>query len=208
MDDPSTATRRQVISGLLAFGGIAAAGATVAAAGGADAAQAAAATAPPSDADLVAGMLATEELAIAVYEAVLASNLLSPQPEHTARRALSQERAHVRALMPALEKLGGTMPPSLGGTAAIDKALADRHISGRLAKLRTEHDCVSLLLDLESELQATYFKAMSQLRNRGVMRLAAQIMANEAQHATAISEARRPGDIGQAVPYAFVEGRH
>jgi ferritin-like protein len=171
------------------------------------AARAAAVAAPQTDGDLVGEMLGAEVLAIAVYEAVVGSGLLSPQPEHAARRVLAQERAHVGALQPALEKLGGTMPPSLTGAAAVDKALADRRIAGRVTKLRTEHDCVSLLLDLESEVQSTYFKAMSKIQDRGVIRLAAQIMANEAQHATAISEARRPGDIGQAVPYAFVEGR-
>lgn len=100
------------------------------------------------------------------------------------------------------------MPPSLIGTAAVDRALADRRIAGRLVELQTEHDCVSLLLDLEAVVEEVYFKAMSKLQNRGVIRLASQIMANEAQHSTAISEARRPGDIGQAVPYAFVQGRH
>jgi hypothetical protein len=207
MDHPTTATRRQLVSGLLALGGMTAGGAVVVGAA-AGAARAEGAAAPPSDAGLVGEMLAAEVLAIAVYESVLGSGLLSPQPEHTARRALAQERAHARALRPALEKLGGTMPPSPSGAAAVDKALADRRIAGRIEKLRTEHDCVSLLLDLESDVQSTYFKAMSKIQDRGVMRLAAQIMANEAQHATAISEARRPGDIGQAVPYAFVEGRH
>jgi hypothetical protein len=206
MDRATTVTRRQLVSGLLAFGGMAAAGTAVVGAT-AGAARAEAVAAPQSDGDLVGEMLAAEVLAIAVYEAVLGSGLLSPQPEHTARRALAQERAHVRALQPALEKLGGTMPPSPIGSAAVDKALADRRIAGRIGKLRTEHDCVSLLLDLESDVQSTYFTAMSRIQNRGVIRLAAQIMANEAQHATAISEARRPGDIGQAVPYAFVEGR-
>jgi rubrerythrin len=185
-----------------------AASGTLAVGAAAGSASAAAVAAPQSDAELIGEMLEAEVLAIAVYDSVLGSGLLSPQPERTARRALAQERAHVRALRPALETLGGAMPPSLSGSAAVDKALADRRIAGRVERLRTEHDCVSLLLDLESDMQSTYFKAMSEIQNRGVMRLAAQIMANEAQHATAISEARRPGDIGQAVPYAFVEGRH
>jgi len=206
MVQPQTATRRQLVSRLIAIGGLTAAGAAAVAAPEPSRADAAVAPAP-SDGELVREMLAAEMLAIAVYEGVLGSRLLTAQPEHTARRALAQERAHVRALMPALEKLGGAMPPGLIGTAAVDKTLADHRIAGRLDRLRTEHDCVSLLLDLESDVQSTYFKAMSKIQNRGLMRLAAQIMANEAQHATAISEARRPGDIGQAVPYAFVEGR-
>ena len=120
-----------------------------------------------------------------------------------------QERAHVRALTArARASSAARCRRARSAPTAVDKALADRHVSGRVTKLRTEHDCVSLLLDLETVVQGVYFKAMSKLQNPGVLRLAAQIMANEAQHATAISEARRPGDIGQAVPYAFVEGRH
>jgi hypothetical protein len=206
MDSPTTATRRQLFTGVLSTGGLTAAGLTVIA--GAEPQRALAATAPPSDSQLLRQLLSAEMLAIAVYEGVLESSLLSPQPERTARRALAQEHAHVRGLTPALEKLGGTMPPSLIGTAAVDKALTDRDISGQLAKLRTEHDCVSLVLDTEAVVQGVYFKSMSKLQNSGLVRLAAQIMANEAQHATAISEARRPGDIGQAVPYAFAEGKH
>jgi hypothetical protein len=206
MDMPRTTTRRQLVSSLLAAGGATAAGAGVVRALEPDPARGAAA--PESDATLVGRLLTAELLAIAVYEGVLRSGLLSPQPDHTARRALAQERAHVRALAPALEKLGGSMPAGATGTAAVDKALADRDLPGRLAALRTEHDCVSLLLDLESVVQGAYYRAMPKLQNRGLQRLAAQILANEAQHATAISEARRPGDIGQAVPYAFVRGRH
>jgi len=207
MDDPQTATRRALVSRMFAIGGLTAAGAAAFAAAEPGRADAAGATAP-ADGELVRDMLAAELLAIAVYEGVLGSGLLSPQPERTARRVLAQERAHVRALGPALHELGSTMPPSLIGTAGVDKALAERRIAGRLDKLRTEHDCVSLLLDLESDVQSVYFKAMSRIQNLGVLRLAAQIMANEAQHSTAISEARRPGDIGQAVRYAFVEGRY
>jgi Ferritin-like domain len=201
-----TVTRRGLVSGLLASGGLAAVGASVGAAFEPD--RGAAATAPETDAQLLGELLAAELLAIAVYGGVLRSELLSPQPEHEARRALAQERAHVQALRPALDKLGGTMPASLGATADVDKALAARQIKGRLGTLRSEHDCVSLLLDLESSLQSSYYNAMSKLQDAGLLRLAAQIMANEAQHATAVSEARRPGDVGQAVPYAFVEGRH
>jgi hypothetical protein len=207
MDGRRTATRRQLISSLssaAAAAGLAAAG--IAVVGGAEPGRALGATAP-TDADQVHEMLAAELLAIAVYDGVIGSGLLSPQVQRPARRVLSQEHAHVRALAPALGQLGGTMPPSPTGTAAVDKALADRGLPGRLAKLRTEHDCVSLLLDVEAVVEGSYFKAMSTLQNSGLQRLAAQIMANEAQHATAISEARRPGDVGQALPAAFVEGK-
>ena len=206
IDTPKTATRRELLASAAAIGTLPAMGSTAVALFGADAARAA--QAPMSEADLLGEMLSAEFLAVAVYEGVIASGLLSPYTAHEAHRALSQERAHVRALTPTLLTLGGTIPPRPGSPDAVDAALAARHVAGRLADLHTEHDCVALLLDLESVVIGVYYLAMPMIQDPGVVQLAAQIMANEAQHATAVSEARRPGDIGQAVPYAFVEGTH
>jgi hypothetical protein len=199
MTDPVITTRRELVSVALAAGVVSAI----------DPPRARAAAAAPleTDAELLRHLLGAELLAVAVYEGVLATGLLSPRPEHVSRRALSQERAHVGLLTTSLLKLGGSPPPSPTDQAVVDKELAARHITGRLANIRTEHDCGSLLLDLESVVMADYFKAMSKLQDPGLQRLAAQIMANEAQHAAAVSEARRPGNIFQAVPYAFAEGR-
>jgi hypothetical protein len=206
VDTGKTATRRQLVSSAIALGGLTAARSSVTAF--LDTPQARAVESVQSDADLVGQVLAVEFLAIGVYEGVIGSGLLAPRTKHEARRALSQERAHVRALAAALEELGRTIPPRPSGQGAIDQGLAAHKVTGRLTNLRTEHDCVSLLLDLEAVAEGAYFKVMSMLQGPGLLHLAAQIMANEAQHAAAISEARRPGDIGQAVPYAYVEGKH
>ena len=212
MDAPNPATRRQLLSGLMAAGSVVGGGSAIAAllepTAAATAATAATAQTTPSDGELAGQLMAAELLAIAVYEAAIGTGLLSLRPDRTARRALSQERAHVRALAPALSKLGGTMPPAPAGPEAVDKELAANQIAGRVSKLRSEHDCVALVLDMESVVVGAYFKVMSELQDPGLLRLASQIMANEAQHATAISEARRPGNIGQAVPGAFVQGKH
>jgi hypothetical protein len=198
MTPTAKSTRRELVTAAFAAGALVAA----------DAPSALATTATPeTDAQLLHDLLSAEQLAVAVYEGVLATGLLTPRPTHVSRRALSQERVHVRLLTASVLKLGGTAPEPPSDAAAVDKELGDRQITGRLSKLKTEHDCGSLLLDLESVVMADYFKAMSQLQDPGLQRLAAQIMANEAQHATAISEARRPGNIFQAVPYAFEEGR-
>jgi ferritin-like protein len=203
MDAPNTTTRRQLLSGVVLAGGGSAAAAALIMPSGARAAQA-----PVTDGDLLRQLLAAELLAIAVYEPVIASGLLSLRPDRTARRALAQEHAHIRALTPALSKLGGTMPVAPATPADVDKQLAAAKVTGTVSKLRTEHDCVAVVLDMESVVIAAYFKAMSKLQDPGLLRLASQIMANEAQHATAISEARRPGNIGQAVPVAYVQGKH
>jgi Ferritin-like domain len=203
MDATTTATRRQLLSRLLVAGGGSAAAAALA-----GPAHASAADVPASDGNLLGQLLAAELLAIAVYEAVIGTGLLSPRPDRTARRALSQERAHLRSLTPALGKVGGTMPAAPRSPQDVDRQLAAGEVTSSVSKLRTEHDCVALVLDMESVVVGTYFRAMSKLQDPGLLRLASQIMANEAQHATAISESRRPGNIGQAVPGAYVQGKH
>ncbi len=206
MDSRGRTTRRQLASRAIAVAGLGATGPTAASL--LSTAQSEAADAPQSDAGLLGELLAVELLLSAVYEQVIRSALLSARGERVALKVLAQERTHAETLAIELRRLGGTAPATPAGASAIDKALADRHVSESLATLRTEHDCVSLLLDLESLAEGAYFKAISKLHDLRLLRVGAEIMANEAQHATLISEARRPGDISQSVPDAFVEGKH
>lgn len=193
MPTPST-TRR----GLL----VAAAAASAAHTGGA----LAAANAPKSDPELLRELLAVEQLLIVVYRRVIATGLLSQRVHRVARRVLDQEGAHARALARELRVLGVTVPRALHSTDAIDAALLDLKASGGVAQLRNEHDCVHLLLNLETAAEGAYVKAISELHSLHLTQLAVTILASEAQHQTAVSEARRPGDASQAVPTSFVKG--
>jgi hypothetical protein len=89
----------------------------------------------------------------------------------------------------------------------LDKALTSLKVSGSLKKLHSEHDCVHLLLGAEMAAEAAYFKAILQLQDVRLAHLAAQLLGSEAQHQTAVSEARRPGNTAQAAPSAFVQGK-
>jgi hypothetical protein len=159
-----------------------------------------------TDADWLPQLLADEQLLAAVYEPAIRSGLLSTTIEHAATTVLAQERTHAATLARELQRLGGTTPVMPAGASATDKLLADRHVSERLAGLKSEDDCVKLLLAVERVAEADYFKAMADLRSPRLLRLAAQVMANHAQHATVITPLRHRGDIAKAVPWAFVEG--
>jgi hypothetical protein len=148
-----------------------------------------------------------ELLLISVYGHVIATGLLSARVERTARHVAGQEQIHARLVQRSLAALGGRVPPALGGTDALDKALTSLKVTGSLKKLRSEHDCVHLLLELETAAEGAYFKAISQLHDVRLAHLAAQILASEAQHQTAVSEARRPGNAWQAAPSAFVKSK-
>ncbi len=162
---------------------------------------------PQSDPELLRELVAIEQLLIVVYRRVIATGLLSPRVHRVARRVLSQENAHARAVTRELHALGGTPARPLRTTDAIDKALVDLKVTGRVSGLRNEHDCVHLLLDLETAAEGAYFKAISAFQSLTLARLAVTILASEAEHQTAVSEARRPGDASQAVPTSFVKGK-
>jgi hypothetical protein len=162
-------------------------------------------SAPKSAPELLRRLVAVEQLLISVYRHVIATDLLSVRVGRTAQRVLAQERVHAAIVHRELRKLGGTAAAAITGTDALDKALASLKVSGSLKKLHSEHDCVHLLLELEMAAQGVYFKAISQLHDVRLAHLAAQILASEAQHQTAVSEARRPGNSAQAVPRAFVK---
>ena len=165
------------------------------------------ATTTPSDPELLRELVAIEQLLVAVYRRVIATGLLSPRVHRVARRVLSQEIAHARAVTRELQAVGGTPPRPLHTAAAIDKSLVDLKVTGHVSELHNEHDCVHLLLDLEMAAEGAYFKAISALRSITLSQLAVTILASEAQHQTAVSEARRPGDASQAVPTSFVKGK-
>jgi len=166
----------------------------------------AAVPAPRTDGQVLAGTLEVEKLVVLAYRQVLASGALGAGIQGTAAQLLQHEDEHVAALAAALRRLGAA--PSVGPTnvASADKALAAHQVSTSLTNLRTERDCLQLLIDVEAVAEGAYFIAISKLRDSSSLRLSAEIMACEAQHWTALSELLHPGDLASAVPSPFVEG--
>jgi hypothetical protein len=191
-------TRRELIAG---------AGAAVAVAALPERAAASPEPTAKSDPELLRELLAVELLLFSVYDRVIAAGLLSSRVERAARQVMAQEEVHARLVERELSARGGRVPLPVNGADAIDKVLRSLKVSGSVKKLHTEHDCVHLLLELETAAQGTYFKAITQLHDVHLAHLAAQILASEAQHETAVSEARRPGNAWQAAPSAFVKGK-
>jgi ferritin-like protein len=168
----------------------------------------AAADIPESDAQLLADLLAVEMLAVAVYQHVLATTLLSPRAQTVARKVLGQERAHAAAMGAELARLGQTPPVPPSDERQIAQQLSQRHVSRSLTDLHNEHDALDLLLDVEGVAEGAYYAAMSKLHRTPLIQLAAEILASEAQHEAVLGELRRGKDFSRAAPYAFVEGTH
>jgi Ferritin-like domain len=159
------------------------------------------------DAGLLSSALAVELLVVFAHQRILALRVLTGRAERVSRRLLTQDRVHVRILGAALRRLGKTPPPSPASVAEADKQLAGRSASGSLVAVRSEADALRLLYDAESIAVGAYYTALESLSDARLIRTATEIMASDAQHATALGELLHPGDVKKAVPVSVVRGK-
>jgi hypothetical protein len=161
---------------------------------------------PPSDTELLSKALEVERLIVLAYRRVFASGALSPGVRRAIAPHLSHELAHVSAVAGQLARLRA---PALTGPLSLkaaSDALGKHQVSGSLTELHTEHDCLKLLVDLESVAEGVHYTALKDLRDARLIRLSAQIMACEAQHWTVLSGLRNPGQYVKAIPWPYVYG--
>lgn len=202
-DRPGAATRRELVGRAVAIGGLAAAPSVRALL---SAAPVAAATGVETDPGLLYELLGVELLVEFVYRRAVHSGLLSARSEHVAAKLLGHERAHAAALSRELERRGGGRPTAPASTTVADQALADHHVAQSLDGLASEHDWIGLLLEVEAVVQGAYYDALSELNDVRLLRIGAEILASEAQHATVLSRLLDADDVSKAVPSAFVQG--
>lgn len=166
---------------------------------------AAAAGAPaPGDSAVLTRTLRTEQLVVIAYERVLASGLLAPAVSTQVRVLLGQEHQHVAALERSLRELGAVLPRT--SESAARRALSAHHIHESLTGLRNQHECLKLLIDIESLAEGAYFAAISKLTDPSLLRTSVEAMGCEAQHWTVLSAIQNPGKLYRSVPYPFVQG--
>ncbi len=164
---------------------------------------------PPSDQEVLTGLLHTEALVAAVYMHVLASGRLGPPARRLARRVLAQEHAHAAVLRTELQLLGGVPPAPPTTPALLDAELARHRVTVALTGLNSEKAALRLLTQTESVAEGAYFAALSKFTDPRLLTLAAQILGSEAQHFTLLAQFLHPHDAGynQVIPDAFVQGR-
>ena len=175
-------------------------------AGIAVAASPASADAPLTDPQALSNALEVERLMVLAYRRVLASGALAPDIERAIAPYLSHEIQHTSAVAAALAGMGvkaSTGPLDLNAAGDL---LSKHNIPVSFGDLHSQNDALRLLVDLESIAEGVYFTALKTLSTQPLQRLAAQIMACEAQHWTAVSGLRNPGEYVKAVPWPFVTG--
>jgi hypothetical protein len=149
--------------------------------------------------------LQIEQLLVIAYRQALDSGVTHPPVKDELRRLLGQELQHVTRLERALAQRGEIVPtpPSL---AAAQAELTSHEVHWSLTHLRSQHDCLKLLVDVESLAENAYFRAIGELQDPSLLRLCAEIMGCEAQHWTVLSGFLNHQDPDKAAPYPFVEG--
>lgn len=196
-------TRRELLRRGVTLAAAGSSAAVVAAAAGAGAAHAAS---TPSDPSILLPVVGTEMLGAFVYQQVLDAGVFAPHVQKATEDILNQEQMHITTLSAELVRLGGTPPEPFSRVSDANKVLVAHHFPDGMGPLRNQHDCILLLAKIEWMLEGAHYNAISKLQTARVLRLCAQVMANEAQHGTLLSELLHPGDVDKAVPASFVHG--
>jgi hypothetical protein len=195
-------TRRELLAGGVAG----ASGILLASASAAAPARAATTPADASVTDRLQRLIRIELLLLFCYRHVLASPVLTVRARRTLTPFVAHEQAHIAALERQLTARGGSVPPGPASVTAANHDLAHRKVGGRLGQLRGDLDAVRLLMTLEQVTIGAYFVALMKLPDAGLIELASQIMANEAQHDAMLGLLQPPNKPANAVPYGLVQG--
>jgi hypothetical protein len=163
-----------------------------------------AAGAPPS----LGTLLEVDQLALFVVGHLISGSTLNPAAAGVARRIQQHEQSHVQLLTIGAARLGQTPRPAPRTAGEADRRLATLNASGRLAHVRTSDDGLRLIYDVESMVIGRCWKVLHTLTDAPLIRTIAQIMASEAQHASAIGGLLHPGKWDRVVPVGSVEGKH
>lgn len=199
---PDATTRRELMLGT----GAAGAAAAMAAVAPAFLAPREALAAPVGDAAVLVSALRVEQVIVYGYERALASGVIAASAEQVLKLFLGQEDEHVHALSLTVQQLGGVVPAAPSDLATFEVALHELHVKRSPAGLRSERNYLNFLVKLETVVARAYRLAIDTLVDVTLIQTAAQIMANEAQHATFLRELMNPGDVKIAVPTGFVAG--
>lgn len=193
------ATRRDLVKRGI---GLAAAGSLTAGAAAASAASSAVAV----ETQALSYALEIERVAVIAYRQVLATNVLSPGVRSQLPVLLAQDLEHATKLEQALKQLGAALPQGPSGVAAAQALLAKHDVHRSLTVLPTQHDCLRLLINIESLSEGAYFAAIPELQGQALVQLGVTIMGSDAQHWTVLSGIQHSGDVTLSVPYPFVQG--
>lgn len=197
-----SATRRDLLSGVLAAGAVAAFGLAL------EDGEAQAGIVQPligatTEAEVLSRLLAFEQLEVFAYDHIERTSVLSADTRSTLAHFLAQERRHVELLSAELKKRGVPPPKPPSGVPDADRRLAALLVARRLSESHDEFGAIKLLIGIETVAETIYYLALQKLPV-ALAQLAAGILGCEAQHWTGLSALLHDGDPVHAAPRAFV----
>lgn len=198
-------TRRQLL-----FGGVGAAAglsAALPALAQADSGDQSESKLPPKvqDAGILQGLLDAEHLLMYGYEHALGTGFLGHDARELCLLQLAHEEAHVARLHSVLDSLHVRRPPSTKDQSDHYQSL--RQAVDKLFSLaQDERAALQVIVQVENVGQSGYFVAAGTFHDRKLIRLAAEVLACEAQHWTMLVDLLHRGDATQAVPHPTVRG--
>jgi rubrerythrin len=139
--------------------------------------------------------LGLEHQAIAAYQAGAETKLLSDGVLKVAVKFQDQHKQHRDALAATIKKFGGK---PVEAQAKYDVGAIAKGVG--VTNIAAEKDVITLAMKLEDQATKAYLGALPSLENKDVIKAAASIMADEAQHTAILRSA-----LGEdPVPQAFV----
>jgi len=153
-------------------------------------------------------LIAVEQLLAYSYAQVLAAGVVTRANRGTLVAFAEHERQHVEQLARVLEQRGGVRPGPPSSVDQADRSLAALHVTAKLSRLRAETDAVQLLIGAEAAAIGAYYLAVAKPLEPALLTLAAEAMANDAQHATELRRLLHPRSVSKYVPNPFVAGMH
>ena len=156
------------------------------------------------DAQTLQKLLDAERLLRYGYRHALGTGYLKHDARELALRQLAQEEAHVEALHSHLralhvsksvyaEKSPGPFPPS--------------DVADLIQIVMDERTALQVIVQIENVAESNYFTAVGTFNDTGLVRLATEILACEAQHWTMLVGLLHKGDATKAVPTPYVRGQ-
>lgn len=146
------------------------------------------------DVRILNSALDLEYAVVSAYQAGV--GLLRGQALESGRRFLGHEREHVDRLRRSIRDLGGTP----------NRPRRNEEYLRQFPNLRTQRDALRFAVDLENAVVEAYVDAIPRISSPDLRTVGASILANEAEHVSALLGVLNPGDPAAQVPQAFVTG--
>lgn len=208
-------TRRQLLAGGLgAAAGLAALAPTARAD---DPVQGRSPSGRAQDGQVLHQLLQSEQLLQYACQRVFDSGQLNQTSQDVVLLVLDQQQAHIQALQSHLEKLHlPPTPPSRQAQQAaasppeqvteLFKQVTPEQVTDLFKQIKHEKDALQALVQIMNLVESGYFTAAASFHDAQLARLAAAILANQAQHWTMLVDLLHRGDATRAVPSPYVRG--